>query len=72
MFTYSVISDILLHPFKWVQKKQRQRVVDFGTVSKASAVGGKSRAPLIQGLFAQGTSDKAPVTEVCVPEKALG
>ncbi|XP_062394535.1 pleckstrin homology domain-containing family G member 6 [Sardina pilchardus] len=45
------------------QKKQRQRIVDFGTVSKASAVSVKSRTPLIQGLFIQGASDKTPVTE---------
>ncbi|KAL2084778.1 hypothetical protein ACEWY4_020296 [Coilia grayii] len=45
------------------QKKQRQKVVDFGTVSKASSVNVKTRTPLIQGLFTQGSSDKTPVPE---------
>ncbi|XP_041961932.1 pleckstrin homology domain-containing family G member 6 isoform X1 [Alosa sapidissima] len=51
------------HRSNTVGPQKKQWIVDFGTVSKASAVAIKSRTPLIQGLFAQGTSDKTPVTE---------
>ncbi|XP_063055630.1 pleckstrin homology domain-containing family G member 6 isoform X2 [Engraulis encrasicolus] len=44
------------------QKKQRQKVVDFGTVSKSSSVSVKTRTG-IQGLFTQAVSDKSPGPE---------